>query len=64
MCRYQSEWPPRAGLSIGADSRYAWSRANAMRMSLMRALAPNSTLLSDAYTSPLRAQHGAAKRER
>jgi len=25
---------------------------------------PNSTLLTDTYTSPLRAQHGAAERER
>jgi len=25
---------------------------------------PNSRLLTDTYTSPLRAQHGAAKRER
>jgi hypothetical protein len=25
---------------------------------------PNSALLTDTYTSPLRAQHGAAKRER
>jgi hypothetical protein len=25
---------------------------------------PNSALLTDAYTSPLRAQRGAAKRER
>ena len=29
-----------------------------------RARAPNSALLTDAYTSPLRAQRGAAKRER
>jgi hypothetical protein len=27
-------------------------------------LPSNSALLTDAYTSPLRAQHGAAKRER
>jgi hypothetical protein len=27
-------------------------------------LQPNSVLLSDAYSSPLRAQRGAAKRER
>jgi len=29
-----------------------------------KVLAPNSALLTDTYTSPLRAQHGAAKRER
>jgi hypothetical protein len=30
----------------------------------MRTSSPNSALLTDAYTSPLRAQRGAAKRER
>lgn len=30
----------------------------------MPALPPNSALLTDAFTSPLRAQRGAAKRER
>jgi hypothetical protein len=30
----------------------------------LKRLAPNSALLTDTYTSPLRAQRGAAKRER
>ena len=30
----------------------------------MQTLAPNSALLTDTYASPLRAQHGAAKRGR
>ena len=64
MCRYEPIGTSRSGLSTGTDRWYAWSRTNAMRVSLVRPLAPNSALLTDTYSSPLRAQRGAAKRER
>jgi hypothetical protein len=42
----------------------AWSSRVSRRRSSVGNMAPNSALLTDTYTSPLRAHGGAAKRER
>jgi hypothetical protein len=42
----------------------AWLASLSYRSAGLLNVPPNSALLTDTYTSPLRAQRGAAKRER
>jgi FMN phosphatase YigB (HAD superfamily) len=55
-------WDRKAALSLGW--RFVPVGAELGGISKFEELAPNSALLPDIYTSPLRAQRGAAKRER
>ena len=55
---------PRAAVPLASVPMRLPCRRMAVAVAPLRKMRSNSALLTDAYASPLHAQHGAAKRER